>query len=349
MPGVLFISKTNYRKEKGDKGIVRMGAGTKWIATHPILRAGFIYFCKHMKLHSHTLLFLSLLIIYSRPINGQTPKGASIQKNVVYGSADGVDLKLDIGTPEGQGPFPVILFFHGGGWQKGDKSHMHRWIQTFVSLGYIGVSVGYRFAPACKWPAQVYDAKQAVRYLRAHAAELNADPGRIGAMGESAGAYLALMLGLTAPGDSLEGPLSTDISSKVQAVVSYFSATDFTIKGLPLTPALEADMLRYYNKSLKEVRDEFTGASGPDDPILKKISVLSYVDRNDPPVLMFHGDSDPFSSLEHPRRLQAALEKALVPNQLVIVKGGGHGWTGSLQEETTRQMVDFFEQKLKNK
>lgn len=300
-----------------------------------------------MKFPIPTFLILSVLFIHSWCINGQSVSGINIQKNIVYGTVEGVDLKLDIGKPEGQGPFPVILFFHGGGWQQGDKSHMHRWIQKFVSLGYVGVSVGYRFAPAYKWPAQVHDAKQAVRYLRTHAAELNIDPDRIGAMGESAGAYLALMLGMTSPGDSLEGPLSTKVSSSVQAVVSYFSATDFTIKGLALTPALEADMLKYYNKSLKEVRDEFTGATGPDDPILKKISVVTYVDQGDPPVLMFHGDSDPFSSLEHPRRLQAALEKAKVPHQLVIVKGGGHGWTGSLQEETTSQMVEFFEQRLK--
>ena len=302
-----------------------------------------------MKLSIPTFLILSLLFIHSWCINGQSVSVISIQKNVVYGTADGIDLKLDIGKPEGKGPFPVILFFHGGGWQQGDKWHMHKWIQKFATLGYVGVSVGYRFAPRFKWPAQVHDAKQAVRYMRAHAGELNIDPSRIGAMGESAGAYLALMLGVTNPGDSLEGTMDRDVSSRVQAVVSYFSATDFTIKGLPLTPALEADMLKYYNKSLKEVRDEFTGASGPNDPILKKISVVSYVDQGDPPVLMFHGDSDPFSSLEHPRRLQAALEKAKVPNQLVIVKGGGHGWTGSLQEETTRQMMDFFEQNLKNR
>ena len=302
-----------------------------------------------MKLPISTFLILSLLFIHSWPMNSQIPAGITIQKNVVYGIADGVDLKLDIGQPEGVGPFPAILFFHGGGWQQGDKWHMHKWIQKFAALGYVGVSVGYRFAPAYKWPAQVHDAKQAVRYLRAHAVELNIDPNRIGAMGESAGAYLALMLGVTAPGDSLEGPMDSNVSSRVHALVSYFSATDFTIKGLPLSPALEADMLKYYNKSLKEVRDEFTGAYGPDDPILKKISVVSYVDQGDPPVLMFHGDSDPFSSLEHPRRLQAALEKAKVPNQLVIVKGGGHGWTGDKQEETNRQMIDFFERMLKNK
>ena len=280
-------------------------------------------------------------------MNGQSLSDVTIKKDIIYGSAGGIDLKLDIGLPEGKGPFPVVLFFHGGGWQQGDKWHMHRWIQKFVSAGYAGVSVAYRFAPGFKWPAQIQDAKRAVRYLRAHAGEYNIDPARLGVMGESAGAYLALMLGVTSDGDPFESQMDyPEFSSKVQAVVSYFSATDFTLPGLPLSPALEAEMQKYYGKSLKEVRAEFTGATGPEDPILKKISVLTYVDGDDAPILMFHGDSDPFVSPEHPIRLQQALEKSGVPNQLIMVKGGGHGWTGSLQEETTSQMFAFFSQWL---
>jgi acetyl esterase/lipase len=112
---------------------------------------------------------------------------------------------------------------------------MHKWIRTYASLGYVGVSVAYRFAPQFKWPAQVQDVKTAVRYLRAHAGELDIDPAHIGVMGESAGGYLALMLGVTSPGDSLEGKSDyPELSSSVQAVVSYFSATDFTLPGEPL-------------------------------------------------------------------------------------------------------------------
>jgi acetyl esterase/lipase len=288
--------------------------------------------------------------LQSISLHGQSTDAITIDKEIIYGHAGGVDLRLDIGKPDGPGPFPVVLFFHGGGWQQGDKSHMHRWIRQFVAKGYAGVSVGYRFAPRFKWPSQVEDAKQAVRYLRAHADSLHIDPKRIGAMGESAGAYLALMLGVTAPKDSLEG--QTDLSqysSKVQAVVSYFSATDFTIPGLALTPALDSAIQLYYKKSLKEVRADFTGATGPDDPILKKISVLGYVDKADAPVLIFHGDQDPYASIEHAYRLHAALDKVHVSNQLIIVKGGGHGWTGELQDKTTVQMFEFFDGRLKRR
>jgi len=293
---------------------------------------------------------LSLLIFGNALRSGAQPaSGITIKKDIVYGHAGGRDLKLDIGSPDGIGPFPVILFFHGGGWQQGDKSHMHKWIRMYATLGYVGVSVGYRFAPQHKWPSQVHDAKTAVRYLRANAKELNIDTSRIAAMGESAGGYLALMLGVTSPTDGLEGEGGyADFSSSVKTVVSYFCATDFTQTSLKLSPELEAEMLKYYNKSLTEVRADFTGATSPDDPILKKISVLTYVDKSDAPVLMFHGDSDPFVSMEHAFKLQRAHEKAGVSNQVIIVKGGGHGWTGVPQEETTRQMTGYFERMLKN-
>ncbi len=281
-------------------------------------------------------------------LSGQTHSEVIIKKDIIYGHAGGVDLKMDIGVPEGKGPFPVILFFHGGGWQQGDKSHMHKWIRKVVASGYVGVSVGYRFAPAFKWPSQVEDAKAAVRYLRAHEKELKIDPKRIGAMGESAGGYLALMLGVTSSHDQLEGEGgSPTFSSSIQAVVSYVSATDFTIPRAELSPELQAEMQRYYHKSLDQVRLDFTGAKSPDDPILKRISVLSYVDKDDPPVMMFYGDSDPVVSLEHAYRLQRELEKVDVFHELFIVKGGGHGWTGPSQEETTQKMMAFFEERLK--
>jgi acetyl esterase/lipase len=295
------------------------------------------------------LCVLVTLFTTSFSVNGQSTSGITIKKDIVYGHAGETDLKMDMGSPEGTGPFPVILFFHGGGWQQGDKSHMHKWIRLYAASGYVGVSVGYRFAPQFKWPSQVQDAKTAVRYLRAHAKELNIDPKRIAAMGESAGGYLALMLGVTSPADGLEGEGGyPEFSSSVKTVVSYFSATDLTLPALKLSPELEAEMLKYYNKSLKEVRADFTGATGPDDPVLKKISVVTYVDKSDAPVLMFHGDIDPFVSMEHAFRLQSAQEKVNVPNQVIIVKGGGHGWTGAIQEQTTLQMTAYFERMLKN-
>jgi acetyl esterase/lipase len=306
---------------------------------------------KYLLLYKISLIMLGLVYMMSLSLSAQPAKDIFIEKDIVYGHAGGVDLKFDLAKPiEGIGPFPIIVFFHGGGWQAGDKSHGHHWIQMFAKSGYVGVTVGYRFAPAFKWPSQVQDAKTAIRYLRANAEALNIDPDRIGVMGESAGGYLALMVGVTDPADDLEGDGgSPEISSGVHAVVSYFSVSDFTLPGAKLSQEVETDVMQYYKKPLSEVLADFIGTQDPDDSILTKMSVITYIDKNDPPVQIFQGDTDPFVSVEQAQRLKRALEKANVPHELVLVKGGGHGWTGELQDKTNRQMLAFFERELKQK
>ena len=289
------------------------------------------------------LLLLVCILFLPCALYAQEPSTVAITKDIVYSKKDGKELKLDIGKPDGSGPFPVVLFFHGGGWQQGDKSHMHKWIRRFVERGYVGVAVAYRFAPAYRWPSQIEHAKEAVRFLRAHAPHYNIDPERVGVMGESAGGYLALMLGVTNPKDSLEGESQfAEFSSAVQGVVSYFSATDFTAPRKELSPELKQEMLNYYKKPLSQVLTDFTGATSKDDPRLKRISVLPYVDENDAPVLLFQGDMDPFVSLDHALKLKKKLEEASVPHELVVVKGGGHGFAGEDQERTIQQMMDFL-------
>jgi acetyl esterase/lipase len=284
-------------------------------------------------------------------LHAQPSNEISIRKEIIYGHADGVDLKFDLAQPiTGDGPYPVILFFHGGGWQAGDKSHGHHWIRLFANSEYIGVSVGYRFAPAFPWPSQVHDANTAVRYLRENAAHLNLDPERIGVMGESAGGYLASMVGVTGPEDSMEGNGgSQGFSSRVQAVVSYFSAADFTLSRAPLSQEMEAHALEYYKKPLKQVLADFVGSMDPELSHLKRMSVITYIDEDDPPVQIFQGDVDPFVSLEQARSYENALRKRGVTHELVLVEGGGHGWTGDLKIKTTQQMMAFFNRELKQK
>lgn len=332
-----------------------------WSVFIEAIRSDFSIFIKYpMKSNEMKSVFLYdmkmcvklVVILFSQVVQAtlwaQSPLEVIIRKDIVYSHVDGQQLKLDIGQPQGEGPFPAVVFFHGGGWQQGNKSHMHKWMRKFVSSGYVGVSVAYRFAPEYKWPCQIEDAKEAIRFLRAHAKEYTINKNKIGVMGESAGGYLALMIALTSPTDSLEGKTDFgEISSDVQAVVSFFSATDFMAPRQELSPELKQEMQKYYNKSLEEVRADFIGTTDAQDPRLAMMSVISYVDPNDPPVLMFHGDDDPFVSVEQAVKLEELLQAANVPHELVIVEGAGHGWTGPAEKRTTAQMMKFFDDKLK--
>jgi len=132
-------------------------------------------------------------------------------------------LKLDLASPKGlDHAVPAIVVIHGGGWMAGKRQDMTSFAKEAAAHGYVAATISYRFAPKHRFPAQIEDSKCAVRYLRAHAKELNIDPKRIGAMGVSAGAHLAMMLGAMDSADAMEGDGGNpEQPSKVQAVVSF--------------------------------------------------------------------------------------------------------------------------------
>src|SRR5580765_8532230 len=119
----------------------------------------------------------------------------SFERDVVYGKTGDEELKLDLAKPTGDGPYPCLVFIHGGAWMGGSKSGYDSTIQEFAKKGYFAATVEYRFAPKFKFPCQVEDVKCAVRYLRTHAKDLHINPEKFGAIGDSAGGHLALMLG----------------------------------------------------------------------------------------------------------------------------------------------------------
>jgi acetyl esterase/lipase len=155
---------------------------------------------------------------------------------------------VDIEYPStGTGPFPVMVFLHGGGWRLGDKTddELEGHLDAAIANGYAVARVNYRLAPNSPWPAQIYDSKAAVRFLRENAEKYSLDPENIGVIGCSAGGHLALMLGTT-NGDPVYEDLSMGSaghSSDVKMVVALYPVTDPVTWNLPffVDPLLGAD------------------------------------------------------------------------------------------------------------
>src|SRR4051794_16957752 len=145
-------------------------------------------------------------------------------------------LELDVYLPaDGAGPVPVVVFLHGGGWQVGSRHSAgpgYRGARPgpFEAIAQAGIAVAsldYRLSGEAIWPAQLHDAKAAVRWLRARSAELGIDPERVAAWGESAGGHLAELLGLSGEDAALEGDVGiTGTSSRVSAVVAWYAPSD---------------------------------------------------------------------------------------------------------------------------
>jgi len=262
---------------------------------------------------------------------------STFRQDIVYGKGGSSELRLDLATPaQGAGPFPALVCIHGGSWRSGDKSWYRSQIVTFAEQGYVAVSINYRLAPEYKFPAQIEDAKCAVRFLRAHAAELKINPAKISAIGDSAGGHLALLLAFMDPADGLEGNGGySDQSSKVQAVVNHYGPADLTVN-------------EKWAQGQKVQANYFLDTNDPAAPVVARASPVTYIDSADPPVLTFHGTADPIVPVEQARRLHDVLKKAGVSERLELIEGAGHGWNEEQRARIDKIVLEFMDQKLKH-
>jgi acetyl esterase/lipase len=259
---------------------------------------------------------------------------------VVYGKGGGDELKLDLYTPtRSSGPLPALVFLHGGGWCMGSKADCRDLARFFAEHGYFTVSVGYRLTPGHRFPAQLEDAKCAVRWLRANAAYYHVDAEAIGAVGVSAGAHLALLLGLTGPANGFEGEGGyAEQSSQVQAVVNVMGPTDLTRPGWP--EAVDKILVDLLGGG----RDKLAVA-------YRAASPLTYVAHGAPPVLTIHGTSDLIVPYEQAQLLHTALRDAGVTSWLETVRDKGHAfdWTPEDWQRFKALILAFADKHLKRR
>jgi acetyl esterase/lipase len=260
-----------------------------------------------------------------------------IERDVTYGKGGAIDLKLDLAVPaDGKGPFPAVVCIHGGGWRQGNRQQLDALVQLLAKRGFVAATISYRLTDKAKFPAQIEDCKAAVRWLRANADKYRVRSDAIGAVGFSAGAHLASLLGTADKSHGLEGEGGhADESSRVQAVVSFFGPSDFTIKT--------------WKKGVEDfyLVPFFGGSFEEKTELYKKASPLIYVSKDDPPFLFFHGTKDTLVGIENSEKMVNKLKEVGVYARLVPVKDEGHGWGGDKMTQTLEEAAKFFEEKLK--
>jgi len=238
------------------------------------------------------------------------------------------------------GPWPVVINVHGGAWRLNNQL-VGQGLQVqpqLNALGFLVVSVDYRNSTQWLWPAMIEDVKCAVRSLRAHAQEYNLDPNRIGAVGDSVGGQLVLLLALTDASAGWDVGPYLDYSSQVQAVVDFFGPTDLTDRSA---------FALITNFGLAEFGDiRYTS------PILIAASPITYVNPDTPPLLIFQGNMDHTVPLVQSTMLYDRLVAVGAPVQLVVVQNAKHEFAPVYhQSPTTDQVyqmtVSFFSNVLR--
>lgn len=247
------------------------------------------------------------------PTESDVPRDV-VLTNVEFCSAGGESLRADLHFPSDPAPRPVVVFVHGGAWVSGTRTGS-MWLGQvqgpLLARGFVIVTIDYRLAPEHRWPAQIQDVRCAIRFLRAHAGEYGIDPGRIAAMGTSAGGHLAAMAGTADDGAFGGGGEWPGFSGRVRAVVSLYGPADLTSDDweqwqLTVFPAV-------------------FGTANPASPILAQASPINHVTPDDPPHLLIHGDSDELVPVSQSEAFFARLDAAGVEAELVVVAGANHG------------------------
>jgi acetyl esterase/lipase len=266
----------------------------------------------------------------------EVPADVRVEMDVAYLPVDRVekaDLYLPPETPKGT-RLPAVVWIHGGGWNGGQKdaSREINVCGTLARNGYVAMSIDYKLvrgATETVWPSNLHDCKTAVRWLRKNADRLGIDPDRIGVMGGSAGGHLASMVALTTPADGLDpaGPCG-DISCSVRCCVDMYGI---------------ADVARYHDAKM-------LGKTIAEAPELYRLaSPLTYVRANSPPFLILHGTADTTVNIEQSKWFDAALTKAGVAHEFVIIPDAPHTFDLQPKQCDLRPVVlGFLDKYLKS-
>jgi acetyl esterase/lipase len=278
------------------------------------------------------------LLLAAMQLTANAADPARTFKDVVYASAGGKSMALDLYLPASVARPPLIVYVHGGAWSSGNKTQYPAYL---VERGFALASLDFRSTNEAPFPANVHDIKAGIRFLRAKAALYGYRADRIAIVGTSSGGHLAALVGLTAGVAELEGSEGDypRESSAVQAIVSYFGASNLATILAQSTP----DGLKLRAPALERL----LGASPDKVPALTALaSPVTHVDRNDPPAFLLHGDQDLQMPVNQLLELQAAYRKAGLSAETLIVNGAGHGSPQFSTGEPLEAVVGFLRRTL---
>jgi len=288
---------------------------------------------------NRALLLVLAVLCAASPVAAQSAADwtATVQNDIrvttgiTYLTASNWEAKLDVYRPATPGPHPTILHIHGGGWTGGSRDSVVLRTLPFVQMGFAVVNVSYRLARVAPAPAAVEDCLCALKWVAQNAKEYGFDLSRLAVTGYSAGGHLALTTGMVPESAGLDRQCPGAPLPKVAAIVNWFGITDVN------------DLLDGPNRKVYAV--EWLGSLENREAVARRVSPLTYVRKDVPPILTIHGDADPTVPYTHGTRLHAALQGVGATSELVTIPGGRHGNFPRAEQVRAMQAVRAFFEK----
>lgn len=268
----------------------------------------------------------------TRP-SAKLPPDVEFQKGLVYAAYGERQMHLDLFKPARKGRFPAVIVVHGGAWITGHYTMENPLAIALAKRGYVAVTVEHRLSNEQKYPAQIYDLKAAVRWLRVNAKKFGIDEKRIGAVGASSGGHLVALLGATNDLAKFEGDGgSANFSSRVQSVVDIDGTATFIDPG-----NIEKEIKGPFDTNTRLTG--FTFAQNPE--IWKEASPITHVYEKSAPVLFLNSSS--FRPFQQREEMCAKLNALGITSEIVVVPDTPHPfWLFHPWFDVTVENIDRF-------
>lgn len=285
-------------------------------------------------------LVRTILLVNCVLVAATSSADVTIKSDVVYGHKDGMALVYDVLMPDSANG-AAILFMMSGGWYSSwaPPKTRARQFKDMLDAGFTLIPVYHGSAPRYHVPDAYSDVSRAVRHVKLNAVSYGVDVNRIGVTGGSAGGHLSLMLGLDSDtGKNDERDAVMQVDNSVAAVVAYFPPVAFREE-----ESLPVGIVN--NVAEEELLSRFP-ALDYDPELVPTVSPILFVDSNDPPTLLIHGDEDPLVDVTHSYAIKEKFEKEGVESELIVIPGGKHGFGGEDAARANKARLEWFQKFL---
>jgi acetyl esterase/lipase len=251
------------------------------------------------------LLFTTIVFCLSAIWADSKDADVEIREKIVYSKAGDRELLLDAFVPKREGDLPAVLVVHGGAWRSGNRQQLRTYAKELAKRGIVCFAIDYRLAPEHKFPAQIEDCREAVKWIRANATEYKVDTERLGAIGYSAGGHLACLLATTGEKPNEK---NGNVDTRIKAAAAGGAPTDF----------------RSFPDNGKWAEYWMGGdlMSCPD--LFREASATAFVDKEDAPVFFFNGTVDKVVPMAWSQSCFDALKSSGVKTEMHTIEGAGH-------------------------